>query len=240
MGTAKTITAAVIGTQAHLVEAEAALNRGLPSTILAGLPETSLREARDRIRAAILNSGHEWPRTKITIGLSPANLPKRGGAFDLAIAVAILAADEAIPRPPRGILFHAELGLDGTLRPVRGVLPAVAAAPVAGLTTAVVAPGNADEADSVPGIDVLAPESFTELEDWLRGDPPPRPALPPPSALPTLPAPGHPEADFRDYPATPGGGDLRGRRRQSRAPRSLRRRQIDALRTAPGDPARSR
>ena len=88
---------ALVGVDGHLVEVEADIASGLPATILVGLPDTALREARDRIRAAIVNSGESWPGSKITVGLSPATLPKRGSGFDLAIAVAILAAAEAVP-----------------------------------------------------------------------------------------------------------------------------------------------
>ena len=89
------------GVEGHLIEVEADIATGLPATILTGLPDTALREARDRIRAAIVNSGERWPSSKITVGLSPATLPKRGTAFDLAIAIAIMAADGGLPRPPR-------------------------------------------------------------------------------------------------------------------------------------------
>src|SRR5260370_7208164 len=98
--------------------------------LLVGLPDTALREARDRIRSAIVNSDQEWPQRKITVGLSPASLPKRGSSFDLSIAVAILAAAGALPLAAlAGLLLLGELGLDGRLRPVRGVRPPPARPP---------------------------------------------------------------------------------------------------------------
>jgi len=149
-------------------------------TILIGLPDTALREARDRIRAAITNSGESWPQQKITVGLSPASLPKRGSGFDLAIAVAIMAANNALPlSAPAGKMFLAELGLDGRLRPVPGVLPAVATSEPC-VDTVVVAAENAAEAWLVPGVRVVAASSLTEVAIWLRGGPAPTPPAPSP------------------------------------------------------------
>ena len=180
METATALTAAVIGVEGHLVEVEAGISHGLPATILIGLPETALREARDRIRAAIVNSGEQWPGSKITVGLSPATLPKRGSAYDLAIAVAILAAAEAVPAAAlAGKMFLAELGLDGRLRPVPGVLPAVVAAE-AGVDTVVVAVQNAAEAALVPGVRVIGANNLLQVITWLRGGPPPPVPVPEP------------------------------------------------------------
>ena len=178
MALARTHSVALVGVEGHLIEVEADIAQGLPATILVGLPDTALREARDRIRAAIVNSGENWPRTKITVGLSPASLPKRGSGFDLAIAIAILAAADAVPlSSPAGKMFLAELGLDGRLRPVPGVLPAVVAAE-SGVDTVVVAAENAAEARLVPGVRVIAASSLAEVAIWLRGGPVP----PPPSS----------------------------------------------------------
>jgi magnesium chelatase family protein len=87
MALARTYSIALVGVQGHVVEVEVDITNGLPATILVGLPDTALREARDRIRAAISNSGEQWPQRKITVGLSPASLPKRGSWFDLAAAL---------------------------------------------------------------------------------------------------------------------------------------------------------
>jgi magnesium chelatase family protein len=166
---ARTHSIALVGVEGHLVEIEADIENGLVGLMLVGLPDTALREARDRIRSAILNSSEKWPNRRMTVGLSPASLPKRGSSFDLGIAVAILAADGVIP-PARagGLMFLGELGLDGRLRPVRGVLPAVAAAAAAGLGTVAVPTENAPEACLVPGMRVLAVPSLGALLEWLR------------------------------------------------------------------------
>ena len=181
MTLARTYSVALVGVRGHLIEVEADIASGLPATILVGLPDTALREARDRIRAAIVNSGETWPNSKITVGLSPAALPKRGSGFDLAIAVAILAAAEAVPAAAlAGKMFLAELGLDGRLRPVPGVLPAVVAAE-AGVDTVVVAAQNVAEAALVPGVQAVGASSLMEVIVWLRGGPPP--------AMPVVPEP---------------------------------------------------
>ena len=172
MPLARTYSVALIGVNGQVVEVEADITNGLVGMILVGLPDTALREARDRIRAAIANSGEEWPQRKITVGLSPASLPKRGSWFDLAIAIGILAAAAKVPRTAvEEVMFFGELGLDGQLRPVRGVLPAVAAAVDAGFGTVMVAEQNAAEAALVPGVRVIAACSLTAAATWLRGSP---------------------------------------------------------------------
>ena len=197
MESARTRTAAVIGVQGHLVEVEAGIARGLPATILTGLPDTVLREARDRVRAAIVNTGERWPSAKITVGLRPAMLPKRGSAYDLAIAIAIMAANGDLPAPPEGAMLLAELGLDGRLRPVPGVLPAALAAARAEITTIVVAMANQAEAGQVPGLTVIAADSLTEIVEWLRGGPPPHREPPGPGSC-DGPAPPQPQPDLAD------------------------------------------
>jgi magnesium chelatase family protein len=183
---ARTYSVALVGVRGHLIEVEADIASGLPATILVGLPDTALREARDRIRAAIVNSGQTWPNSKITVGLSPAALPKRGSGFDLAIAVAVLAAAEAVPASALdGKMFLAEVGLDGRLRPVPGVLPAVVAAE-ADVDTVIVAAQNVEEASWVPGLRVIGANNLLEVIVWLRGGPPPSPAIVPE----TPPGPG--------------------------------------------------
>jgi magnesium chelatase family protein len=154
------------------VEIESDIANGLPCLLLVGLPDTALREARDRIRAAIINSCEQWPQRRITVGLSPASLPKRGSGFDLGIALSILAAAGTIPgKAIDGVAFFGELGLDGRLRPVRGVLPAMAAAAGAGFAKVVVAQANAAEAALVPGLRVIGAPTLAALLAWLRGEP---------------------------------------------------------------------
>jgi magnesium chelatase family protein len=170
MSLARTHSIALVGVEGHLVEIEADIENGLVGLMLVGLPDTALREARDRIRSAIVNSREKWPNRRITVGLSPASLPKRGSSFDVGIAVAILTANGAIPGARvSDLMFLGELGLDGRLRPVRGVLPAVAAAAAAGFGAVAVPEENAPEACLVPGMRVVAAPSLGALLAWLRG-----------------------------------------------------------------------
>ncbi len=172
MALARTYSVALIGITGHVVEVEADIANGLPAMIMVGLPDTALREARDRIRAAIVNSGEKWPPHKITVGLSPASLPKRGSWFDLSLAVGVLAAAGQVPRAALdGVMFFGELGLDGRLRPVRGVLPAVAAAAERGFRRVMVAEANAAEAALVPDVQVVAAPTLAAALDWLCGTP---------------------------------------------------------------------
>src|SRR5579872_6465582 len=124
MGVATLRSRTLVGATAPEVVVEAHLANGLPSFTIVGLPEAEVREARDRVRAAIQNARFEFPAQRITVNLAPADLPKEGGRFDLPIALGILAASNQIPN---GVLQHyeiiGELGLTGTINPVKGVLP---------------------------------------------------------------------------------------------------------------------
>ena len=174
----------LVGVTGHLVEVEADLAPGLPAVVLTGLPDTALYEARDRVRAAVVNSGQTWPNRRITVNLLPATLPKHGSGFDLAIACALLAGAGELPQAPmEGVVVLGELGLDGTVRPIRGVLPMVAAAARAGITRVVVPLANAREATVVPAVSVRAVDTLGRLVDFVRGagpllDPPPATAVP--------------------------------------------------------------
>lgn len=154
---------AQIGVEAPAVSVEIHLTNGLPSLTIVGLPETAVRESKDRVRSAILNSALEFPRKRITLNLAPADLPKEGGRFDLAIALGLLAASAQLPG---GCLDHfeclGELALSGHVRPVRGVLPAALAARDAGRSL-VVALANAEEACLATGLKVYAIEHLLEL-----------------------------------------------------------------------------
>ena len=169
-GLGRALGVALVGLNGYLVEVEADIQQTLPSFVVLGLPDSALNEARERVRSAAHNSGLPLTRRKLTVNLIPASLPKRGTAFDLAIAVASLAAAGDL-RPPAGVVFLAELGLDGRLRPVRGVLPAVMAAVRAGRPDVVVAEDNAREAALVPGATVHAYESLGQLALDLGADP---------------------------------------------------------------------
>jgi len=147
-----TLSVALVGMVGHVVEVEAHLAAALPAFTLVGLPDASLAESRDRVRAAVASCGLTWPNRRVTVNLSPATLPKSGSGFDLAIAVATLAGAGVVDLPRvRGVVHLGELGLDGRLRPVRGILPAVAAAVAAGHPDVVVPESSVAEASLVPG-----------------------------------------------------------------------------------------
>jgi magnesium chelatase family protein len=172
MGLGCTRSIVLVGLSPYAVTVEANVREGLPGTAWTGLPDTAVRESGERVRSAITVSGEPWPSTKITIGLLPASLRKSGSHFDLAIALAVLAAQRAIdPTAVRDLVVLGELGLDGRVHPVTGVLPAVIGAARLGRTRVVVPHGNAREASLVPGVEVLAVRSLGELCAWLRGEP---------------------------------------------------------------------
>ncbi|WP_030421565.1 YifB family Mg chelatase-like AAA ATPase [Streptomyces sp. NRRL F-5065] len=174
MGFARTCSVALMGVEGVVVEVQADLEPGVASFALVGLPDKSLTESRDRVRAAVVNSGAEWPQKKLTVGLSPASVPKSGSGFDLAVAAAVLGATERVdPRPLADIVMIGELGLDGRARPVRGILPAVLAAADAGYEQVVVPESAAAEASLVPGVCVLGVRSLRQLIAVLADEPVP-------------------------------------------------------------------
>ncbi|MER5374536.1 YifB family Mg chelatase-like AAA ATPase [Streptomyces sp. NPDC002553] len=174
MGFARTCSVALVGVEGVVVEVQADLEPGVAAFTLVGLPDKSLSESRDRVRAAVVNSGGEWPQKKLTVGLSPASVPKAGSGFDLAIASAVLGASERIdPRVLADIVMIGELGLDGRVRPVRGILPAVLAAADAGYEQVVVPECAAAEASLVPGVSVLGVRSLRQLIAVLADEPVP-------------------------------------------------------------------
>ncbi|MCW2524684.1 MAG: Mg chelatase, subunit ChlI [Frankiales bacterium] len=188
MALARTRSVALHGVTGRVIEIEADLSQGLPGLTFTGLPDTAVSEARDRVRAAVLNSGFRWPGQRITIALLPADVRKSGSAFDLALALAVLAA--AGDLPPAKIASTAwlgELGLDGRLRAVRGVLPAVLAAAAGGVRRMVVPLGNAAEAALVDAVAVHSARSLREVVAAL---------LQPGQQLPVAVA--HPERDSGD------------------------------------------
>ncbi|GHG05117.1 YifB family Mg chelatase-like AAA ATPase [Streptomyces zaomyceticus] len=174
MGFARTCSVALVGVEGVVVEVQADLEPGVAAFTLVGLPDKSLTESRDRVRAAIVNSGAEWPQKKLTVGLSPASVPKGGSGFDLAVAAAVLGAAERIdPRAIADLVLIGELGLDGRVRPVRGILPAVLAAADAGYHHVVVPEQTAGEAALVPGVSVLGVRSLRQLIAVLTDEPVP-------------------------------------------------------------------
>jgi magnesium chelatase family protein len=181
MSLARTYAVALNGLRGDLVEVEADIAAGLPTFVLIGLPDTALGESRKRVVAAAVNSGCPLTQRKLTINLSPAALRKQGSAFDLAIAVAALAAAGDISAESTARVVHlGELGLDGRLRPVPGVLPSVVAAKAAGFERVIVPEANADEARLVDGIDITSVTSLREAAIWHGSDLEPADALEPP------------------------------------------------------------
>jgi magnesium chelatase family protein len=174
----RTKSVALAGIEGRVIEVEADAASGLPAFLITGLPDAALGEARDRVRAAINNSGLPFSLRRLTVNLSPASLPKAGTSFDLAIAVAVLTASDLLPAGRvKDVVHLGELGLDGRLRPVPGILPAVLAAVRSGLTRVVVAHSNVTEARLVKGAEVLSVASLAELVGLYRGEPVPEELL---------------------------------------------------------------
>ncbi|HEV3174100.1 MAG TPA: YifB family Mg chelatase-like AAA ATPase [Actinocrinis sp.] len=183
----------LLGLRGTPIEVEAYCAAGLPKFTLIGLPDSVLSEARDRVRAATLSSGLDWPQSVLTVSLSPAWIKKHGSGFDLAIAFATLRATGAVPSAalPDAVLI-AELALDGRVRPIRGVLPCVVSAARAGLTSFFVAEANAAEAKQVPGVTVIGLRSLRQLAALANGAPVPDE---PPSEPDHVPPDGPPPED---------------------------------------------
>lgn len=170
MTVARTWAVALTGLRGDLVEVEADLSPQTPEFAIIGLPDKALGEAGRRVRNACTNRGLDLPKRRLTVNLSPASLPKRGSGFDLAIAIAALATTGTTDAARVADTVHiGELGLDGRLRPVPGVLPAVLAAHRAGRARVVVPAGNAAEAALVQGIDVRAATCLAEVVRWHGG-----------------------------------------------------------------------
>jgi magnesium chelatase family protein len=168
--TARTIS--LFGATGHLIDVQVDLSYGLVATALVGRPDASINESRDRIRAAVVNSRFDWPATKrVTILLSPADLPKSGPHFDLAIAVALLGANGDVPLPSLdNVVFIGELTLDGRLRAVPGVLPMTMAAKARGITCVVVPEPQAEEASLVSDMAVIGVRSLAQVVAHLKGE----------------------------------------------------------------------
>jgi magnesium chelatase family protein len=167
MSLGRTLSVALNGLEGALVEVEAYLAQGLPGFSVTGLPDKACGQAPDRVKSAAANSGVALPARRITVNLSPASLAKQGSGFDLSIAIAVLEAAEVVRyRAVHRIVHVGELGLDGRIRAVRGVLPAVLAAARAGVAAVVVPPENVAEAQLVDGIAVHAPRDLATLLGW--------------------------------------------------------------------------
>ena len=170
MTLARTWSVGLAGVHGAMVEVEVDMANGVPHVALVGLPDAVVRQSVDRVRAAVGNAGASFPQRRITIGLSPASMPKQGSGFDLALAAAVLAASGTVPQESVDrLVLLGELGLDGSVRAIRGVLPAVLAAVRAGHTQVVVPVANADEAALVEGAEVLAASTLGQVLAHLAG-----------------------------------------------------------------------
>jgi magnesium chelatase family protein len=199
-------TCALLGLDGSLVEVQVDIaHQGLPNFFLVGLPSMAVKEARERVRTAIKNSGFAFPLRRITVNLAPAELPKTGPSYDLPLALAILVASGQVAPPPADALFLGELSLDGQLRHTAGILPMVATARAAGLRQVFVPAMDGAEAALVEGVEVLPVKSLGEVISHLIGD-----ALVEPSA-PTDLRNGHAPRDVLDL------AEVRGQEHAKRA-----------------------
>jgi len=189
-------SAAVLGIHAFPVEVEVDIQEGLPSFSTVGLPDAAVRESRDRVRAALINSGFEFPSGRVTVNLAPAGLRKEGSGFDLAIAVGLLSAAGSIPHEGgEGILMVGELSLDGSLKAARGILPVALAAREHRFRGVIVPPPNVTEAALVREVSVFGAPTLREVAAFLGGEG----ELPGPDLTSTVETPaGDNEPDFAD------------------------------------------
>ena len=197
-------SAAVLGVEALPVIVEVDVSFGLPVFTMVGLPDASVRESRDRVRTAIRNSGFEFPGHRITVNLAPADIRKAGASYDLPIALGVLAASGVIePRLVDGVVLLGELSLDGTIQPIRGVLPVAVAAKREGKVAILLPRANAPEASVVEGLKVLPVDSLVEAVEALNGGLKDVAAIPVVSGFSRTdrtdpPACADPEPDFAD------------------------------------------
>lgn len=168
---AKVMSCAIVGLDAETVDVEVDIIRGAPAFNLVGLPDAAVRESRDRVHSAIKNSGFSFPANKrITVNLAPADLRKEGPAYDLPIAVGVLAASQQVwPDKLEGGLFIGELSLDGTTRHTKGVLSMTALARQLGFERVFVPAEDADEAALLPDLEVIPVVNLAELVGHLTG-----------------------------------------------------------------------
>jgi magnesium chelatase family protein len=168
---AKVLSSAVVGIEAYMMEVEVDIVRGLPTCAIVGLPETAVKESKERIKAAVNNSGYMFPDDRITINLAPANIKKQGTGFDLPMAIGVLAASGVLPRKMlRQLLFLGELSLDGRIKAVNGSLSMALEAKNAGYKGIVVPDENKKEAAVVKDIDVYGADNLSQIVEFVRGN----------------------------------------------------------------------
>jgi len=168
---ARVLSSAVFGIDAYRVEVEVDIAQGLPTFATVGLPEGAVKESKDRVKAAIKNCGYDFPPRRITVNLAPADIKKEGAAFDLPIAIGILAATEIVQKTK---LNHysilGELSLDGKVKPIKGALPIAVAARDGGLRGILLPRGNSKEAAVVKGIEILSLDTLSDCVEFLNGN----------------------------------------------------------------------
>jgi magnesium chelatase family protein len=186
---AKVRTCAVVGLEGAVVEVEVDISPGLPSFTIVGLPDTAVQEAKERVRAAIRNSGCAFPMKRIVVNLAPANLKKAGPAYDLPIAVGILLSSEQVSADVSQTILLGELSLDGSLRHTNGILPMVALAHQEKMPTVIVPEVDAREASLIEGTKIIPIASLSQLVSYFRGE---------------IPAPEYKPEQVKEYtPSTP-------------------------------------
>ena len=167
---AKVLTGAAVGLECALVEVEVDLARGMPHFAVVGLPDAAVQEARERVRAAIRNSGYPFPLQRLTVNLAPAEVRKEGAGYDVPIAVGVLAATDSVRLPTEPTMFLGELSLDGALRHTTGILPMVALARERRIATVVVPAADAAEAALIDGVRVIPAATLLDLVRHLNGE----------------------------------------------------------------------
>lgn len=166
----KVFSSATVGIDAYIMEIELDMTQGLPGLVMVGLPDSAVKESKERVRSALYNSGYSYPQKKLTLNLAPADVPKEGASLDLPIAIAMVTAFGIIPVDAvEKTIFLGELALDGTLRPVRGVLPVALTAREHGFTAFILPDENAPEAAVVNGINIIPVQTLQQAVKHLNG-----------------------------------------------------------------------
>ena len=170
MAIGSALSVGLIGLKAFIIQIQAFVSPGLPYFSIIGLPDTSLSEARERVKSACQASGAKWPETRVTVNLSPASMPKRGSSHDLAIAASVLSASGTIPHDClNDTVVLGEVNLDGTVLPINGLLPILLHARDQGVCKVIVPHANLDEAALVPDVDAIGIRHVGELIELMGG-----------------------------------------------------------------------
>ncbi len=167
---AKVTSCAVVGLEGAIVEVEVDISPGLPSFTIVGLPDAAVQEAKERVRAAVRNSGYAFPMKRVVVNLAPADLKKAGPAYDLPIAMGILLSSEQVHADVSQTIFLGELSLDGSLRHTNGVLPMVALVHKEGFSTIIVPEADTREASLIEGTEIIPITSLSQLSSYLKGE----------------------------------------------------------------------